>query len=167
MREQVRRPAISWGGVRTSEKPMTRWGWKRWSWRDIFSPLSGGGQYLLKGFFQRSIFRGGMCKKKVRTGGMCTVLCLSDVSACNRTTHILFMLYPPFPVTCWIAPSCAKHSSHGSLTQEYLNHWVSLWLQYRHRRSHLPHFWWRSFSSGNAQQTGLIAKNSWFFSTSA
>lgn len=51
---------------------------------------SGRGRYLLKGFFQRSIFRAGVCRKdRGRTGGMCTVhLCQSDVRVCNRTTHI-------------------------------------------------------------------------------
>lgn len=83
----------------TERKARKQGGLYRWSWVDIFSMWSGRGRYLLKGFFQRSIFRAGLCKKdRGRTGGMCTVhLCQSDVTVCNRTTHIPLLLSGALP----------------------------------------------------------------------
>lgn len=49
-------------GFRIEGKASKR-GLLRGSWLDIFSMWSGRGRYLLKGFFQRSIFRAGVCKK--------------------------------------------------------------------------------------------------------
>lgn len=61
------------------QKSQQAWGVQRWSRLDIFSVWSGRGRYLLKGFFQRSKFRAGACRKARRTtGGMCKATAMPD-----------------------------------------------------------------------------------------